>query len=488
MIRYQNARLYGRPETSFAVENGRFVLFDHEPAGVDLKGAFVYPGFNDSHMHLLSFGAALTQVPLQVNSLKALKQRLKDHYIPGQKLIGRGWNQDYFADEKRYPTRQELDEISRDDPVVITRACGHVLIANSKAIAMADIHEVPGGSFDLDSGLFKERATALIQNAVNQYSREDIKAMILRAQKELNRYGITSVQSDDLRSLPVSYQTILETFQDMKKELTVRVNEQAQLLNSDEISDILNQRGYDPFFKIGPLKILSDGSLGARTAYLSRDYHDAPGHNGTFTWDEEELRELMRYAHVNGMSIAVHAIGDGALDIILDIFADILKKYPRSDHRHGIIHCQIMRQEQLERMKKMNLTAYIQPVFLDYDNHIVKERVGEELASSSYPFHTLYQYNHAAGGSDCPVELPDVLKGIKLAMTRTSLDGCGPYRPEEALSLDEAIHLYTKNGAYLSFEENQKGQLKAGQYADFVILDKERILATFVDGRCVYHQ
>ena len=240
--------------------------------------------------------------------------------------------------------------------------------------------------------------------------------------------------------------------------------------------------------------------MGARTAFLSRPYYDNPNTQGIPVYSKEHLYKMFETAHKNNMQIAIHAIGDGILDWILDIYNDILVKYPRDNHRHGIVHCQITREDQLKEFKRLNLHAYIQSIFIDYDNHIVEQRVIPETAKTSYNFKTLYDIAHCSNGSDCPVEYPDALKGMQLAITRTSIDGTGPYLKEQALTAKEAIYTFTKNGAYGAFEEDVKGMIKEGMYCDFTVLDSDientdvnkikdiQVLATYVGGNCVYEK
>ena len=459
-------------------------------------------------MHLVNYGQFLSRVSLveHTASLKDMLDELKKNLKKDKWLIGRGWNHDYFTDVSRFPTKQDLDEISKEEPIVITRTCGHVLVANSKAIELADINnkEVEGGAYNLETGLFEENATYLIYDIIPKPTIEDIKDYVLIAQKKLHSYGITSVQSDDLLSATSNYKDALRALEELSNEnkLTVRIYEQAQFLNLDDLKDFV-ETGYNTgkgnnFFKIGPLKMLGDGSLGARTALLSKPYYDDSSKIGIPVYSKEELNAMFNYAHKNDMQIAIHAIGDGILDWILEAYETVLKQYPKNNHRHGVVHCQITRKDQLEKFKDMQLHAYVQPVFIDYDNHIVESRVDPETAKTSYNFKTLNDYTSMSSGSDCPVEYPDVLKGIQLAMTRTSLDGTGPYLLEQALSVNEAIDSFTKQAAYASFEENIKGELKVGMLCDFVVLENSiehtyinaikdiQILSTYVNGKEVY--
>jgi predicted amidohydrolase YtcJ len=252
-------------------------------------------------------------------------------------------------------------------------------------------------------------------------------------------------------------------------------------------------------FRIGPLKLLGDGALGARTAYLSRPYADEPSNRGLTVFTQDQFDELILLAHSSGMQVAVHCIGDACLDMVLDSIEKAEQEFPRENSRHGIVHCQITRPEQLSRIANAHLHVYFQSIFLDYDIHIVEERAGELLAKSSYSWKKLLEMGATgSNGSDCPVELPDVMAGIQCAVTRCDLRGNGPYLPEEALTLQQSLDSFTSYGAWASFEENIKGKIRQGFLADFVILGKNPfdtpqnaikdipVLATYLGGKNMY--
>ena len=245
--------------------------------------------------------------------------------------------------------------------------------------------------------------------------------------------------------------------------------------------------------------MLGDGALGARTAYLSVPYADAPDTRGLSVFTPEAFDEMIGYANAHGMQVAVHCIGDACLDLVLNSMEKALTEHPRADHRHGIVHCQITRPDQLERIAKMKLHVYAQSIFLDYDMHIVEDRVGKELAESSYSWKTLMDKGvTVSNGSDCPVEMPDVMAGIQCAVTRRDLKGNGPYLPREAFTVQEALDSFTKMGAKASFEETIKGEIKPDMLADFVVLGENPfetvpsklkdipILATYLGGKMIY--
>ena len=491
---------------------------------IDLNGAFVCPGFNDSHMHLLNFGQALAIAPLHLhtNSLADMVRCLQDQLaagpgVRGNWVMGRGWNQDYFTDVSRMPNRYDLDRVSTQLPVCAVRACGHALVLNSCALDLlgitAQTPQVEGGQIVMENGepngIFFDNAMDAVYAAIPAPDKAGLKQMILSACAALNAYGVTSSQTDDycvFRNVP--WQDVNDAYRELEQEgrLTVRVCEQANFTNVSTL-DAFVQAGNvtgsgSDFFRIGPLKMLGDGALGARTAYLSRPYADAPDTRGLSVFTEAEFDALIGYANANNMQVAIHTIGDACLDLVMASIEKALAACPRTDHRHGIVHCQITRPDQLEKIAAMGLHVYAQSIFLDYDIRIVESRVGAELASSSYSWKTLMERGATvSNGTDCPVELPDALAGIQCAVTRCSLDAAaGPYLAQEAFTIAEALDSYTSAGAYASFEEQIKGKILPGMLADFVVLGMNPfgvspetirnipVLATYVDGRRVWEE
>lgn len=522
---YYNATVYtGTPplQQAFIVEDGKFVrvgsngdiLSVDSDEQIDLQGKFVCAGFNDSHMHLLNLGQALSVAPLHLHtgSLAAMIGCLQQMQ-PGRGgwVLGRGWNQDFFEDANRMPNRWDLDKVSTEYPVCAIRACGHAMAVNSKALDVlgitADTPQISGGEIVMEdgkpNGILFDNAMDLVYAAIPAPTKEDIKQMLLSGCRLLNSYGITSCQSDDycvFQNMP--WQTINEAYRELEAEglLTVRVYEQANFTNLPDLEDFA--KSWQPrsnMFSMGPLKMLGDGALGARTAYLTKPYADDPSTRGLSVFTPEAFDALICYANKENMQVAVHCIGDGCLDLVLNSIEKALTEHPRDNHRHGIVHCQITRPDQLEKIAELGLHVYAQSIFLDYDLHIVEDRVGKELAQSSYSWKTLMKKGATvSNGSDCPVELPNVMGGIQCAVTRKDLKGVGPYLPQEAFTVQEALDSFTKAGAYASFEESIKGEIQPGMLADFVVLGENPfdvepqtlkdipIIATYLDSKRVY--
>lgn len=522
-------------QQAFTVEDGVFgdvgtdeeILARKQPEDqvVSLEGSFVCPGFHDSHMHLLNYGSFLEQCDLSActGSLEDLQEGLKtflrERQLPkGTWLRGRGFNQDCFSPAGSIPTRFDLDKVTQDHPVCIVRCCGHCLVVNSLALELlglsGNLPQPEGGCCDVDengnlTGVFRDTAMSYVFTKLPRPSREDLKRMLRRASRELNKRGITACQSDDLCTFEtIHWREVLEAYRELEEagELTLRVYQQSQLTTPADLHEFLDQ-GYrtgtgSDRFRIGPLKLLGDGSLGARTAYLSQGYADAPEERGIPIFSQEAFDEMITLAHRNGMQIAIHAIGDGILDRILASYRKAFAECPREDHRSGIVHVQLTRPDQLEAMKELNLHAYAQTVFLDYDSHIVYQRAGETLANSSYAFHTMKEMGlHVSNGTDCPVEHPDPMRGIQCAVTRQPLDGSlPPYRRSEAMSLEEALVSYTAESAWAAFRESHLGKIAPGMQADFAVLSANpfetepswlsRITATatYLDGKRLWQK
>lgn len=527
---YYNAQVYAGQlplDEAFIVEQDKFTFVGTTADAlaqssqwdqcVDLAGKFVCAGFNDSHMHLLNYGNSLHMAPLHMHTgcLKDMLRCLKNHNnTRGGWILGRGWNQDFFSDVDRMPNRWDLDQVSVDSPVVAVRACGHAMVVNSCVLEMLGITEdtpqPDGGQIVIEdgvpNGVLMDNAMDPVYAAIPTPSREDLKEMIRHACRKLNSYGITSCQSDDYCVFPeLPWQEINAAFQELEAsgELTVRMYEQCNFTNLDDLQRFVeagNHTGVGTaMFKIGPLKILGDGALGARTAFLSRPYADAPETYGIPVFPQEVLDSMICYAHAQGLQVAVHAIGDACLDRVIHAIKKAQLEHPRTDHRHGIVHCQITRADQIQKIADMELHIYAQSIFLDYDIQIVEQRVGSEVASTSYSWKlSMDKGATVSNGSDCPVELPVVMSGIQCAVTRRTLNGEGPYLPGEAFTVSQALNSFTSAGAYASFEESLKGRIKTGMLADFVILDGNpftvppetikdiSVYATYLGGEMVY--
>jgi len=470
---------------------------------IDLKDKTVVPGFIDSHLHLLNFGYSMTMIDVSktksiVEIQKVIKKYIKDNNIPkGTWIRARGWNQDYIK-EKRYPTKEELDQITEEYQLCLTRICGHVAIVNSRALKIINIRES-----EFSKGIFCEEDLSLVYKNIPEPSIEDIKNMIVSASNYALSRGITSVHTDDFLALPGGdYKKVIQAYTELEQEnkLPIKIYEQCLFSTYGDFENFLKE-GYktgwgSDYFKIGPLKLLQDGSLGARTAYLNQPYSDENTTNGVAVYTKEALTKYFETANKYSMQIAVHCIGDKAMDMVLEVF-EKTTKYNNNKNRNGIVHCQITNEGILEKFKKQNIIAYIQPIFLHYDLHIVEKRIGTDKAKVAYNWRTMVDMGiHTPCSSDCPVESLDVLPNIYCGITRKDLNGYPDkgWFPEQKLSIEQALYGFTMEGAYASFEENIKGSIEVGKVADFVILSEDittievdevkniKVLDTYING------
>ncbi|MEG2679328.1 MAG: amidohydrolase [Oscillospiraceae bacterium] len=484
---------------------------------IDLEGAYVLPGFSDSHLHMLNY--AFVESCYKMNgftSIREIQEKARvygaERGISGEKwLFGRGWNHEIFTDEHRFLTRQDLDEISTDYPVYFIRTCGHVAAGNTKAverIMAMDKTKDYLQFIDAEKGVFLEASAKLAYDAMTPPTQSEVETLIELGARDLNACGITAIQTDDFLSLPGrDPQTIINAYNNLqcKGRMNIRVYEHSVFSCREDMERYLGW-GYrtgmgGPYYKLGPIKLLQDGSIGAHTALLRAPYANGDHELGLQIHKTETFFALVQEAHDAGMQIAVHTIGDGALEMFIDAVEAAQKKNPRKDCRHGAVHAQITDRGLIERMAKDGILAYIQPVFIEDDMGVVERCVGDERTAGSYAWKTMLELGvHASGGSDAPVVRFNTLENMQMAVTRQKLDNTpeGGWIPDQKLTIDETIDLFTKAAAYSSFEEDVRGTVEVGKYADLVVLGRDLhqveptqiknvpVLRTVIGGRTVY--
>lgn len=488
---------------------------------LDLKKRTVLPGFNDSHMHLLMYGESLESVDLREAKsvdeiiIRCRKFLEKNKLREEQWLLGMGWNDELFNDNK-YPTKDDLDKISTEIPISLTRVCRHITVCNSKALKILNIDEntkIDGGEIEKDiegkpTGTLKENALNIINKAQPEASKEDIKTILKKAAKKLEEYGITSIQSDDLQHCGKSWESVVKAYRELyfNNEMKVRVNQQCLFFKIEEYEDFLSKLNIYPDikekYKIGPLKLLGDGSLGARTAYMNEPYCDDKSKFGITTFSEKQLESLILKAFDHNMPVAIHAIGDKMIEISVKSIGNA-EKLTGKKLRNGIVHCQITTNDVFEKIKNNNISVYIQPIFTASDWNVVDKRIGIERSKTSYNWKRLFDLGvNVSFSTDAPVESPNPLENIYAAVTRKDLDGnpAGGWLPNQKLTVDQSIQAYTKNSAYMSYEENIKGTLERNMLADMVVLEDDifniapekikdiKVNMTIIDGQIVYER
>ena len=485
----------------------------------DLGGGWALPGFNDSHLHLLDVGRGLASVDLFGASGPAdIAARcaafVRAHAVPpGQAVYGNGWNQDLFAGPHTLPTRADLDAAVPDHPLLLDRVCGHIMLCNTAALRAAGITsqtpDPPGGGIDRGpggepDGLLRDNAVALVRPLLPAETPAACAGRWRAALAHAAAHGLTSVQTCDVRGR--DWPTVLAALEELDAQdaLPLRLTLQCAMDTPEDLQALWDA-GYRPGahgkrWKIGPLKLFLDGSLGARTAWLRGGYADAPGAHGLCCLPMAEALALARKADAAGMQVVAHAIGDGAMEEMLDIIETL--NAPRGGAnplRHGVVHCQVTAPGQWDRLAALGAGALVQPIFLDYDHTIVTARCGAALAGTSYAFGDAVRRGLPVSyGTDAPVESLDPLRNLYAAVTRRPLSGGAPWQPQQAVTRAQALFCYTQGSAWQEFAEAEKGRLAPGLLADFTVLDRDyftvpeadiprlRVQATVTGGQVVY--
>lgn len=496
---YVNGVVYTMKEendtcTAFVVEDGKFIYCgtDEEAKAIaggeaeDLHGKTVLPGFTDTHQHVLAYARDLHKLNLKnVTSLQALKDMIREKAAgleKGEWIQGTGFDQEKF-DEPVLPTKEDLDEAAPDNPVLITRYCLHVNVANSMALKLGGIDRnfVPAVDNTVEFGpdgeptgrLWDQAAadlSALIpdKNATHQ-ARKDAVALACR---ELNKVGIIGVHPIQGKHCDLFEDTSI--YQDLEKEgrLTARV-----YLGFDEYPGCAIRRCLgDSMVKYGFYKIYTDGSLGARSALLNEPYSDDPQQIGVTNYPQEELDAKIQEAYDMDLQIGVHAIGDRSIEMLVESLEKAYFANPKKDVRFRMIHMSLLNENIIERMKRLPVIIDIQPMFVSTNVRWSESRVGHERAKYNYCWKRLINEGFMlTAGSDSPIETFNPMMGTYAIVTRQGLDGYpeGGWFPEERVTPYEALCMYTKNAAYASYEEDVRGTIEEGKYADFVILDRD---------------
>lgn len=522
---FYNADIYTMDKSNPVIENvlvedgliiGYNVEVSEKYQKVDLKGKTLIPGLCDSHLHTVMYGSELDKLDLsKANSIdqlikmgqKYLKQK---DFKPNEWMFGWGWNQENFK-ENKLPTAQDLDKISTEIPIVFKRECRHVLTANSAALKKAKLYQkeiknerVYTDQNNKPNGILCEDAQNLILAAAPQTTITDIKKYILKASAKYLEYGLTFVQSDDLADSNISFTKTLKAYFELADsgKLPLRYNLQLRLTNEKELKEFIakyNISDYNDYLSLGPLKIWADGSLGARTAALRKAYSDQADNEGQLLCSRKKMKKLVEIAYKNKMPVACHAIGDRTIEQFVEIIEELNQKFDYN-LRHRIIHSQLADYKLLKRIKAAGINTDIQPAFTASDWKIVKERIGKQREYQSYLWKNMVDLNiNAAGSSDSPIERPDPIWGISCLVTRKDSDLKPDYGwlPNQKVTVQTALEIYTKNGAYNARAENKLGKIKTGYKADFSILSKNpfyvkpdelreiKVDATVIDGNLI---
>ena len=491
---------------------------------INLKGKMMIPGMADAHLHLYAYCQNLTFVDLSkvhnINEMINLMKEKVKNVKKGDWVKGVNFDQSKWK-ENRFPTLEEMDSISKDNPIIIKRCCLHAVVANSKALEMASIGKNyqagSGGIVELDkdgmpNGILREQSTKVFDDILPDPLKDiEVQKKIMQdVLNDMSSKGITTIHTYAAKIW--QYNEDINIYKNFEKEekLPLRVTVCIDELFEPEI--LTEEKLNNPYRKVqlGAYKIFSDGSMGSRSAALKKPYSDDPQNSGFMLFTQEELNNKILTGYEHGLQPAIHAIGDRALDMTLAAIEYTLKttkekgmtdEEQKNRLPFRIIHVQMIDDDLLERMKKLPLVLDIQPIFLCTDLHWIEDRIGKERLKGSFALKTMEKAGLIqTGGSDCPVETYEPLKGIYAAVTRQDMEGypIEGFLPEERLSVYEALCMYTKNVPYATGQESVLGTLEIGKFADLTVLEKNlfkidkkeikdvKVEQTYVAGNCVF--
>ena len=460
---------------------------------VDLAGRVAIPGLNDAHMHLLPLGLGMSEVNLRpeegVNSIDEALRRIAvaaRGKKPGEWVLGRGYDHNEFA-ELRHPTAEELDRVAPDNPVYIKRTCGHVGVVNSRAMAAAGIsHNTPspaGGLIERRdnklTGLLAESAMRLIVEAMPQPSVAELKAAIEKAGHYMLSQGFTSVMDAGVGM--TAGMAEITAYEEVARTGTLPVRTWVCIYgNADGIGDEAHRAGYRfgrevGLLRYGAMKVFGDGSAGGLTAAMSEPYRVGdPDNSGIFIYSDEAMHGYLAHYHKLGYQLAIHAIGDAAIEQVLSgIEKADSPEHPTRGRRHRIEHCGFLSDSQIARMAAGGIDPVPQPVFMYEFGDLYITNVGQARTDVAYPMRKWIEAGlHPAASSDAPVSTTDPFKNLFTMTTRMS-NRHTVLGESQKLSMAEAVHAYTHFGAYTQFAENNVGRLVAGQLADIAVLSHD---------------
>lgn len=483
---------------------------------VELKGRAVVPGFIDSHGHMLSLGMSMVNLDFTgTESYSEVTARVAEavkNKKSGEWIIGRGWDQNDWEDDT-IPHHSRLSAMSAANPVMLTRIDGHACLVNEAALELAGITgetvDPPGGRIVRDesgspTGLLIDRAMGLVSSVIPELDRATKLLALREAVNHCVSVGLTTVHDAGVGA------DVIELYKELidKDRFNFRVYAMlsaGRFAASRDASDFLKEKpliGYgQDQLTVRSVKVVSDGALGSRGAALSKPYSDDPENAGLQITDLATMTMIANRALEQGYQVSTHAIGDLANNIVLIAYSSAFERSRNRDPRFRIEHAQVMRQSDIEWMGKLNVIASIQATHATSDMYWAEDRLGEDRLKGAYAWRTMIEEKvRIANGSDFPVENANPLWGFYAAITRQDHKGWpdGGWYKDQKLTREEALKSFTLDGAYAGFEEDIKGSIEVGKWADLVILSKDimtvpakeilntKVLMTFVGGTLVY--
>ncbi len=472
----------------------------------DMEGKFIYPGFIDPHCHFLNYGIQKSYTDLKnTTSFLDVTERIKLHNTSktGGWVIGRGWDQNDWP-IKEFPDKTALDQIFPDKPVYLIRVDGHAALVNSKALEMTGINEktvVDGGVVELKNGkctgILLDNAMELVNKKMPTKTKTFLQNALLIAQEDCFAVGLTSVQDAGLDVWEIQNIKALDEAKKLEMRLYVMVNAGEKNFNYFKTNGGI----YTDHLRVQAFKYYADGALGSRGAALLKPYSDDAGNTGILYFPYDTLLNEAQKIYDMGFQMCTHAIGDSANRIILDIYGAVLKS--KNDLRWRVEHCQVVNKNDISKFNKYSIIPSVQPTHCTSDMYWADERLGAERIKSAYAYKELLKQNgFIVNGSDFPVESINPLFGFYAAVARKDQKNFPEkgFQKENALTRQEALRAMTIWAAYASFEEDEKGSLEPGKYADYTILEQDimtipenelwnvKVLQTVVGGRIMFEK
>jgi predicted amidohydrolase YtcJ len=455
---------------------------------IDAGGKLLLPGFNDAHVHFIDGGIQLDSIDLRESKgpedfARKLAERAK--ITPkGEWIVGGDWDEERWT-PPQLPTRQMIDAVTPDNPVFLNRYDGHEVLVNSVALKLAGItaqtQNPAGGEIVKDkqgdpTGILKDAAQSLVRSRVPPLSHERRVRAAKRALAYAARLGVTSVQA-----MSASYEDIRIYSELVEKgELTSRIYAAPALATWENEAKVGVRHAWgSSLLRIGAMKAFADGSLGSTTAYFFKPFNDAPNTHGLLSDEMQPLskmRNRMMKADENGLQLCIHAIGDQAISMVLDLFTDVQKAHGPADRRFRIEHAQHVAPKDFDRFASLQAVASVQPYHAIDDGRWAERRIGPERIKTTYAFRTFLDKGvKLAFGTDWTVAPLDPMKTLYAAVTRATLDGKNPsgWVPEQKIKLSEAVEAYTMGSAYAEFQDKEKGSITPGKLADMVLLSDD---------------
>lgn len=490
---------------------------------IDLQGKTVLPGLCDCHVHLKTLGETQNNLELHGKSKQEIIDMVAEKakgLPPGEWILGMGWNQENW-EEDSFPTCDDLDPVTPDNPVRLTRYCGHAYWCNSKALSLAGL-EKPSGSVgqmgaehftDKDgklTGTLVGESCETLDRAIPTGDEKSDEQNYLLAEEYLLKNGITAIieKGAGIESALMTDcgRQAIKSLENLYKrhEMKLRIHE--SIVGTDEFfydcfADGPRKNLYGNRLTIGGIKLWADGAFGARTAYISEDYKDRPGEKGNRKFTNEELIAIFRRADEKGVQIEVHAIGDACCAQILDCYEEAFKNSLDKDRRFIIDHFHAPKTSDIDRMIKNKIIFSTQFIQFATDINMLEGIIPEAMMKNLYPWRQVIDKGGImCNGSDTPVDSAEPFKALYVAVTRCDLNGRNNLEkpPLQSLTRIEALRAYTTYAAYARCEEDNAGSLQEGKLADFIVIDRDyfncpveeikeiKVLQTFIGGEKVY--